>query len=186
MDAKLINWENSLIERFYACSMDLYPTYYLELDGYSKDAPLFHWIRELHGIVDIHLVIVGTFYHTTNEYDTLNYDCEDCHYFDPKYYIDDDSDRLKILITFPDTEYHTGSGPAVSNHRYIFGGISHIENREQINYRRFMCELAEHVSAVFVRKQKYQQKTIYEFLEEIDAVRKMEIDPESYVDDDDD
>ena len=185
MNIDMINWENSLIERFYTCSTDLYPTYYLELDGYSKDAPIFHWIRELHGIVDIHLVIVGKFYYGTHEYDTLNYDCEDCHYFDPKYYMDDDSDRLKLLIAFPNTEYHTGSGPAVNDHRYIFGGISQIENREQIDYKRLMCELAGCVSSVFVRKQRYQQKTIYEFLEEMDAIRKIEIDPESYVDEDD-
>ena len=78
MDAKLINWENSLIERFYVCSRDLYPTYYLELDGYNHDADLFRWIHELHYVAGIRVVIVGVHHCYYDEtLDVLNYNYED-------------------------------------------------------------------------------------------------------------
>lgn len=188
MDAKLINWENSLIERFYVCSRDLYPTYYLELDGYNHDADLFRWIHELHYVAGIRVVIVGVHHCYYDEtLDVLNYNYEDGREFDPKQFTGQ-GDRLKLLLTFPDTHFYCGSGFGLADGVYGFCGMELFEKRGMVHvdYKDLIRELSGHALAAFMRKQKCKEQKLYEVIDQMDAVVKMDkINPESYVDDKD-
>lgn len=187
MDAKLINWENSLIKRFYVCRTDLYPTYYLELDGYDHGAYLFLWIHELHYITGIRVVIVGERHCDYGEtLDVLDYNYEDGREFDPKQFTGE-GDRLKLLLTFPDTHFYCGSGFGLADGVYGFCGMELFEKRGMVDvdYKDLIRELSGHALAAFMRKQKWNEQKLYEVIDQMDAVVKMEIDPESYVVDDD-
>ena len=55
-----------------------------------------------------------------------------------------------------------------------------------MDYKDLIRELSGHALAAFMRKQKCEEQKLYDVIDQMDAVVKMDkIDPESYVDDDD-
>lgn len=126
----------------------------MELDGYNHDADLFRWIHELHYVVDIRVVIVGVHHCYYDEtWDTLNYNYEDGREFDPKRFTEE-GDRLKLLLTLPDTLFYCGSGFGIADGVYGFCGMGLFEKRGMVDmdYKGLIRELSHNALAAFMRK----------------------------------